>query len=60
MTEIAQPVAPRSDQNSSKSYGNLILTITGVILFAVIVGICVLTDSAGVSTSDLSAMTVFP
>jgi hypothetical protein len=60
MTEITQSVALRSEQNSSKSYDNLILTIMGVIFVAVIVAVCALTDSSGVSTSDLSTMIAFP
>jgi hypothetical protein len=60
MTEIIQSVAPRFEQNFNKSYDSLILTIMGVIFIAVVVAICVLTNSSGVNTSDLSTMTVFP
>jgi hypothetical protein len=60
MTEITTSGSLRSEQNSSKSYDSLILTMTAVIFAAVIVAICVLMDSSGVSTSDLSTITVFP
>jgi hypothetical protein len=60
MTEITNSGLQRSERNSNKSYDNLILTVTGLLLIAVIAAICALTDSSGVSANDLSTMTVYP